>query len=104
MTRGEIKLMVIDVIQDQLGMFEDVTEDMHLENDLMADSLDRVEIAMDLEERLDIEISDEDGERCSTVKHVIDLVDTILHHEDEFIETEVIDEPDTKMIAEDASN
>ena len=110
MTREEIKEMTVDIIRNQVGI-EDVSEEMQLEDDLTCDSLDRVEIAMELEERLNINITDEDAEKCVTVKDVIDLVDNILNPKDESkqlpddgdAEQEVC-EPADQQVAEDASN
>ena len=43
-------------------------------DDLGADSLDAVELLMALEEEFDIEIADEEVEKCVTVQDAIDLV------------------------------
>jgi len=43
-------------------------------NDLGADSLDIVELIMALEDAFDIEISDENAEKISTVQKAIDYV------------------------------
>lgn len=42
--------------------------------DLGADSLDAVEIVMEIEDILEIEISDEEWDKCVTVQNAIDLV------------------------------
>lgn len=42
--------------------------------DLGADSLDRVELVMDLEEAFDIEIPDGDAQKFTTVQRVIDYI------------------------------
>ena len=109
MTREEIKSMVADVIRDQVGI-EDVSEEMQLEDDLTCDSLDRVEIAMDLEERLNIEISDAAGEACVTVKDVVDLVDSLLNPKEEVEQisddsdkVQEVDAPEEEQAVEDTS-
>ena len=43
-------------------------------DDLVADSLDTVELVMALEEEFDIEISDEDAEKIQTVQDAIDYI------------------------------
>ncbi len=50
------------IIADQLGLEEDeVSEDSDFIEDLGADSLDIVELIMELEEEFDLEIPDEDA-------------------------------------------
>lgn len=66
---------VIEVIRDQMGFSSErniAPEDRF--EDLGADSLDAVEIAMALEEQFGIEISDEDGEKIQVIQDAIDLV------------------------------
>jgi len=43
-------------------------------DDLGADSLDLVELIMSMEEEFDVEISDEDAEKITTVKDAMDYV------------------------------
>jgi len=45
-------------------------------DDLGADSLDLVELIMSMEEEFDVEISDEDAEKITTVKDAFDYVAT----------------------------
>lgn len=49
---------------------DDVTDKMHLVNDLGADSLNIVEIVMDIESEYGIEIADEDAEKLETVGQI----------------------------------
>ncbi len=54
---------VKEVVMDKLGVEEGkITEDAHFMDDLGADSLDTVELIMQLEEEFGIEIPDEDAE------------------------------------------
>lgn len=63
-------------IAEQLGVGEDqVTPEKNLTADLGADSLDRVELVMAVEDEFGIEITDEDGEKVQTVQDAFDLVD-----------------------------
>ena len=63
------------IIVDQLGVDESaVTEDASFVDDLGADSLDTVELVMDLEEHFEIEIPDEDAEKLRTVKDAVDYI------------------------------
>jgi acyl carrier protein len=53
---------------------KDIKETDSLEDDLTMDELDRVELTMSLEEEFGIEIPDEDSEKFSTVKDIIDYL------------------------------
>ena len=98
MTREEVKQKVIEVISEQVAYEQDdpITEDMTLE-DLTMDSLDRVEVLMSFEEEYDVNITDEDAEKCVTVKDVVDLMDRVLNSAES---TEV---PASESDAEDTS-
>ena len=64
------------IIADQLNVDEyEVTMDALFVDDLDADSLDVVEVVMELEEEFDIEISDEESEKMVRVKDVVELVE-----------------------------
>lgn len=80
MTREEVKQKVIEVIAEQVAYDQDdpITEDMTLD-DLTMDSLDKVEVLMSFEEEYDVNITDEDAEKCVTVKDVVDLMDRVLN-------------------------
>lgn len=75
MTREEIVGKVRKVIASQLEVEEEkVTPDASIIDDLGADSLDIVEVVMSLEEEFGIEIPDEDAEKLSRVKHVVEYI------------------------------
>lgn len=75
MSREEILEQVADVIVEQLGAErEKITENATFIEDLSADSLDVVEFIMSLEEKFEIEIPDSDAEKITTVKDVIDYI------------------------------
>ena len=66
---------VKQIIVDQLGVeASDVTETSSFVDDLGADSLDRVELVMALEETFGIEIPDEDAEKIVTVQDAVNYV------------------------------
>lgn len=68
MTESEIFAKVKDIIVDRLSIDEGkVTEDASFINDLGADSLDTVELIMQLEEEFGIQIPDESAEKIETV-------------------------------------
>jgi acyl carrier protein len=62
---------------DKLGVEESkITEDAHFMDELGADSLDTVELIMQLEEEFGIEIPDEDAENITTVGKAVDYIDS----------------------------
>lgn len=68
---GDIKsLIAILLIVDEA----EITSDTKLQEDLGADSIDAVELVMEMEECFHITISDEQGERLKTFQDVVTLV------------------------------
>ena len=66
---------VKQIIVDQLGVDAgDVTPASSFVDDLGADSLDRVELIMALEETFGMEIPDEDAEKIVTVQNAVDYI------------------------------
>ena len=68
-----------EIIIDKLGIEEGkITSDARFIEDLCADSLDTVELIMQFEEEFDIEISDEDAEKLTTVGSSVEYIDSKL--------------------------
>lgn len=75
MTRQDIEKSVLQVVSDNFGIrVEDLTLNTSFIDDLNADSLDTVEIAMELEEEFDISISDGDTEKMETINDTVDYL------------------------------
>ncbi len=73
--REEILTKIQEITADRLGVDEsDVTPDASFREDLEADSLDLVELIMELEEQFGMEIPDEEAEKITTVEEAVDYV------------------------------
>jgi acyl carrier protein len=67
---------VTKVVVDRLGVEEgDVKMEASFRDDLGADSLDVVELVMELEDEFDMEISDEDAEKIATVGDAVTYIE-----------------------------
>jgi acyl carrier protein len=67
---------VVDIVAEQLGQEKDkITRETHFVNDLGADSLDVVELVMELEEEFDINIPDDAAEKIHTIGQAVDYID-----------------------------
>lgn len=79
MTHDEIVFKVKAIIVDKLGVKEEeVVPEATFTGDLGADSLDSVELIMELEKEFDVKIDDNDAEKVLTVQAAIDCVEMVL--------------------------
>ena len=73
---SEIESKVKAIIVDKLGVDEkDVTMEASFTTDLGADSLDTVELIMELEKEFDIQIPDEEAEKIVTVGDAVSFIE-----------------------------
>ena len=67
---------VVELIVEKLSVSEsEVTMEANFTNDLGADSLDTVELIMELEKEFNITIPDDDAEKIVTVKNAVDYIE-----------------------------
>jgi acyl carrier protein len=73
---SEIATRVTSIITDKLGVEESqVTPEASFTNDLGADSLDTVELIMELEKEFDLSIPDDEAEKIVTVGDAITFIE-----------------------------
>jgi acyl carrier protein len=74
-TKDEIEPQVIAVVAEKLSADKsNITRNTNFTSDLNADSLDLVELVMELEERFDIQIPDDQAEKIHTVGQAVDMI------------------------------
>lgn len=70
-----IEQRVNKIVAEQLGINEkEIKNEFSFVEDLGADSLDMVELVMALEDAFEIEISDYDAEKITTIQQAIDYI------------------------------
>ncbi len=74
-TTAEIEEKVIQIVSEQMSADKgEISRKTSFVNDLNADSLDTVELVMELEDEFDLTIPDEDAEKLKTVGEAIDFI------------------------------
>ena len=73
---SEIQEKVVKIIVDKLGVkVSEVVPEASFTGALGADSLDTVELIMELEKAFDLQIPDEDAEKIATVGDAINYIE-----------------------------
>lgn len=68
---------VKEIIVEQLDVEEaQITMEASFKDDLEADSLDVVELVMELEDQFDLEIADEEAEKINTVGDAVNYINS----------------------------
>lgn len=71
----EIEEKIIAIVSDQMGVDKaEISRETSFVNDLNADSLDTVELVMELEDEFETSIPDEDAVKIQTVGQAIDYI------------------------------
>ncbi|AZP05212.1 acyl carrier protein [Jeotgalibaca ciconiae] len=76
MTENTTLTKISQMIIERFGVDEEkVSRELTFQEDLGADSLDVVELIMEMEDVFGIQISDEDAERINTIGDAVDYID-----------------------------
>ena len=71
-----VEQRVVEIVCEHLAVDkEKVTRDTKFIEDIGADSLDIVELVMELEEEFDIQIPDDQAEKIKTVGEAVDFIE-----------------------------
>ncbi len=74
---SSVEERVVNIVAEQLGVDKDkIKPESNFVNDLGADSLDTVELVMELEEEFDINIADDAAEKIQTVGEAISHINS----------------------------
>ena len=67
---------VFEIVAERMGVKkEDISKETSFVTDLGADSLDQVELIMELEDQFDLNIPDEDAEKLQTIGDAIKYIE-----------------------------
>ncbi len=73
--RAEVAERVIEIVAEKMDKpKEEISEEKSFVNDLGADSLDQVELIMDIEDEFDLSIPEEEAQKIVTIGDAINYV------------------------------
>lgn len=75
--RNDTRVKVVELIAQQLDRKPETVTDQDTFDSLGADSLDRVEIVMKLEEHFNIEIDDAEAEKIKSVDELVNYIHSL---------------------------
>ncbi|MGI2257446.1 acyl carrier protein [Candidatus Cardinium hertigii] len=79
MNKKDIMDKVVAILVDKLNVsVQEALPTAHFVNDLGADSLDQVDLIMELEKVFDVQIKDDEATHLQTVGSVVDYLEKIL--------------------------
>lgn len=71
----EVEEKVVSIVSEQLGVDKaEISRETSFVNDLNADSLDTVELIMELEDAFEMSIPDEEAEKIQTVGQAVEYI------------------------------
>lgn len=80
-TSAEIETKIIEIVSKQLGVSKDkISRPTAFINDLGADSLDQVELVMEIEDAFDVSIPDDAAEKIQTVGDAVKYIEENAAH------------------------
>lgn len=75
MTKQDIYNTISASIKEQFNLSDDkITPNLNFLSDIDADSIDFVELVLDLEDHFDVEIPDDDAEKLITLQSTVDYI------------------------------
>jgi acyl carrier protein len=73
---ADVEAKVKKIVSEQMGVaIEEISRETSFVNDLNADSLDTVELVMELEDEFELSIPDEEAEKIQTVGQAIEHIE-----------------------------
>lgn len=73
--RSEIAGRIIEIVAEKMDKpKEEITEEKSFVNDLGADSLDIVELIMDIEDEFDLSVPEEEAQKIQTIGDAVNYV------------------------------
>jgi acyl carrier protein len=70
----ELEQSIIDLVAARIGINSSLVKLQSSFSDLGADSLDALDIIMEVEDKFDIHILNEEADQCNTIKKLLDIV------------------------------
>jgi acyl carrier protein len=70
----ELEQSIIDLVAGRIGINSSLVKLQSSFSDLGADSLDALDIIMEVEDKFDIHILNEEADQCNTIKKLLDIV------------------------------